>query len=160
MAVCNHKRIVHHEGVADRQNDVVRHALDLRAFDGDSPVIWAGTIDEKTGFSERSPAITPRSKSTGGSLATMPRVPRETRRSGERLEEGEVAETVDDLRALVRRGHHDDAAKVPRMALGKPGPQENASHGMGDEVHRVWPQAAYASETKLMSPPMSNFWEG
>lgn len=137
LYLLNHLPITHHERVRHRQDQMILHAVDFGSFHGDLAVIGAGQHggkeevdgvaagDDAQGEIHRAELVGD-AIGAGAHLAAGGAV--------EPLERGPVAQAVHHFAALVGRAEHDGATQSIDAVLAQVLAQQDAPHGMGDEM--------------------------
>ena len=136
----DHHRRVHHEGMRDRQHDMIRHSLDPGRGDRDLAIIRPGQ-DHRIGRAQRpvpgDHAQVERDRPQMRGQALGPGAKLHPRRSVDPVEHRDIAQRIHQLRPLVGRGQHHHPAKVGRLMRLEPRAHKDATHRMGHEMHRV-----------------------
>lgn len=129
--------VPHNERMPTGEDEKVGHPGKLRPCHRNFTV--AGSW-EKSGKAESRPVAGENSQRKGGGpqaggrrLFRCPQLT--TRWSKKQTKPGKTAETIDQLAALIRRTEHHHPPQIGRNLYGQIGTEQNAAHGMGDEMN-------------------------
>ena len=133
----DHQRVVHHEGVADGQHDMVLHALHACRCDRDLSVIRAFDQHrkirvERAVSGDDAKLEIHRRQAFGKAIGAGGQL--EPGRSVQPFEERQIAQLVDQFAAVIGRCQHHHPTECIGAVIGQPVAQQDAAHGMGDEM--------------------------